>query len=92
MYDFTAHIPGAKKHTFSPHIRTWKLSDPATASQLQSAFKVKTMTAAAAVATAAGADADTANGSNWNMWCGISLVKAEGLSATTEVCDLSKNH
>ena len=57
--DFTVHIPHIKNHKFSPHIQTWKLRDPATASQFQLAFKVKMMTAAAAVATAAGADADT---------------------------------
>ena len=63
MCDFSTHIPCVKKC-----ILTWKLTDPATASQLQSAFKVKTMTAAAAVATASGADADTANRveSNWS--------------------------
>ena len=60
-----AHV---KKRKFSSQIRTWKLRDPATANQFQSAFKVETMTSAAAVATAVGADADTAN----------RLVKAEG--------------
>ena len=59
--DFSTHTPHVKKLKFSPHIRTWKLMDPATASQFQSAFKIKMMTAAAAVATTSGADAHTAN-------------------------------
>ena len=61
VFDFSTHIPHSKKCKFSPRIRTWKLRDPATASQFQSAFKVKTMTAAAAVAIALGTDAHTAN-------------------------------
>ena len=39
--DFTAHIPHVKNCMFSPRIQTWKLRDPATASQFQSAFMVK---------------------------------------------------
>ena len=42
-------------------IQTWKLRDPATASQFQSTFKVKPMTAVAAVVTASSEDAETAN-------------------------------
>ena len=56
---FTAHIPHVQKRKFSPRIRIWELRVPATASQFQSAFKVKMITAAAA--TSAGANADTAN-------------------------------
>ena len=50
-----------KKRKFSTRIQTWKLRDPATASQFQLAFKVKTMTALAAVAITPGANTDTAN-------------------------------
>ena len=33
--DFSARIPCVKKRKFAPHIQTWKLRDPATASQFQ---------------------------------------------------------
>ena len=59
--NFTTHIPHVKKRKFSPHIHTWKLRDPATSSQFQSALKLKVMTAAATAATASGVAADTAN-------------------------------
>ena len=36
VFDFSAHIPRAKKRKFWPHTRTWKLRDPATAIQFQS--------------------------------------------------------
>ena len=61
MCDFMAHITHVKKREFSPCIWTWKLRDPARASQFQSSFKVKTIISVAAVGTAAGADAETAN-------------------------------
>ena len=61
MCYFTVHTPHVKKCNFSSCICTWKLRDPATARQLQSAFKVKTMTVVAAVSTTVGTDADTAN-------------------------------
>ena len=83
--DFTAHIPRVKKCLkFSPHIRTWKLRDLATASQLQSALKLKVTTAMAAAATAAGVTADTANRVE-KLW---SVLKDP---LVTEVCGLSKN-
>ena len=86
--DLSAHIPCMKKNKFPPCIRTWKLRDPVTASQFQSAFKVKTMTAAAAVATTSGTDADTANRIE-SAW---SKLKGPLLDTVTEVCGLSKNH
>ena len=61
MRDFIAHTLCLKKHKLLPRIRTWKLRDPVTAIQFQSAFKLKVTTASAAAATNAGATADTAN-------------------------------
>ena len=58
LCDFSTHIPRVIKKSSQPCIRTWKMRDPATANEFQSAFKIKTMTA---VAAASGADTDTAN-------------------------------
>ena len=53
-----AYTPHMRKRNFSSCIRTWKLRDPASISQLQLSCKVKTIIFAAAVGTAAGADDD----------------------------------
>ena len=39
--EFTTYTPHVKKHKFSPHFHTWKLSDPVAASQFQPAFQLK---------------------------------------------------
>ena len=77
-----------KKHKLSPHIWAWKLRDPATASQFQSAFKIKMMTSAAVVATTAGANADTTHCVE-SAW---SKLKGPLMDAAYEVCCLSKNN
>ena len=59
--NFTAHTPHVKKGKFLPHIRTWKLRDPITASQFKSGFKLKVTNASAAATANAGVTADTAN-------------------------------
>ena len=79
--DFTAHIPRVKKRKFVPCIRTWKLRDPATGSQFQSAFRVKMMTAAS------DADVDTAN----HIESARSKLKGPLLDAAAELCGLSRN-
>ena len=86
--DFSTHIPRVIKKSSQPCIRTWKMRDPATANQFQSAFKIKTMTTAAAVAAASGADTDTANCVE-SAW---SKLKGPLLDAATELCGPSKNH
>ena len=79
-------IPHVKKHKFSPHICTWKLSNSATASQFQSAFKVKVITAIASAVTAAGVIADTEI-SIVTVWSKLNDLL---LDAVTEVYGLSK--
>ena len=88
VWEFTAHISQAKKRKFSPSIRTWKLRDPATASQFQSVFKVKARTATAAGATTAGVAADATNRVE-SVW---SKLNDPLLDAANIVYSLSKNH
>ena len=76
-----------KKRKFSPRICPWKPSDPVTASQIQSAFKVNVMSAVAAVATDAGAAADSADCIE-SAWSKLSPL----LEAVPKVCSLSKNY
>ena len=86
--DFTPHIPHLKKRKFTPHTQNWKLMDPATASQFQSAFRVKIWAAAAAVDNDFCTDVDTSSRieSSW------SKLKGPLLDAATEVWGLYKNH
>ena len=73
---------------FPAHIHTWKIRDPATASQFQLAFNLNAMATVAAIVNAVGAVADIANHteSAWsNLLCPL-------LDAAIEVCKLTKKH
>ena len=78
--DFTTHIPHVKKCKFSPHIPTWKLMDPVTARQFQSASKLKT------TITSAGASVDTANhvDSSWSKLKGAARCCHQRLQSFQE--------
>ena len=86
--DFTPHISHLKKRKFIPTPKNWKLRDPATASQFQSAFRVKIMAAAAAVGNDFCTDVDTSSRIE-SAW---SKLKGPLLDAATEVCGIYKNH
>ena len=79
--DFTVRIPPVKKRKFTPRIRSWKLKDPAVASQFHEVFGEKVT----AARSAAGPDVKSVEG----LW---SQLKVPLLDAATEVCGLSKNH
>ena len=76
--DFSVHIPAVKKRKFTPRIRSWKLKDPATASQFHAAFRDKV----AIVATN-----DGPPNSVEEAW---TKLKDPLLKVATEVCGLSK--
>ena len=77
--DFTVRIPPVKKCKFTPRIRSWKLKDPAVASQFHDVFGEK----GTAARSAARPDVKSVE----SMW---SRLKVPLLDVATEVCGLSK--
>ena len=77
--DFRVHMPRVAKRKFIPRLRTWKLRDPAVASEFHEAFEAK-------VASDANQDSTVDVEELW------SKLKNPLLEVATEVCGLSKAH
>ena len=78
--DLSVRTPVIKKRKFVPRIRTWKLKDPAVATQYQEVFKAKVN------------DSETVDDQNDTVEGLWSDLKEPLLSAASEVCGVSRNH
>ena len=79
MCDFTVYTPKAKKHKFTPRIRTWKLRDPAVISRFTEVFQEKV-------------HAGTNTSSSNPVEIAWSKLKNPIIETAKEVCGLSRNH